>query len=376
MTVLQDDRAALSAGPEDALLARARDRKPVLSARLVAWQKQEGRHHLPWQQGREPYRVWLSEIMLQQTQVSTVMGYFQRFLQRFPDVHALAAAPLDDVLALWSGLGYYSRARNLHRCAQVVVTEHGGVFPGRADVLSTLPGIGPSTAAAIAAFCFSERVSIMDGNVRRVLSRVLGWGQDLSVKAHERSLSAAAEVVLPVHGGDMPSYTQGLMDLGATLCTLRKPACLTCPWSDLCVAREEGRPEVYPVKSRKLKRSQRDHIWLWLTRGDAVWLEQMPDKGVWAGLWTLPLIPDDAAMTELVGPSWSAQLERLPRIKHVLTHLDWWLTPVRLHVPEQGPSVQSLVERLHAVNLSGRWVPLADLSNWGLPAPLRRLLQG
>jgi A/G-specific adenine glycosylase len=255
-----------------ALLARATQLHPDLPARLVAWQRAQGRHHLPWQQTRDPYRVWLSEIMLQQTQVSTVLGYYERFLARFPSVVDLANADLDDVLTLWSGLGYYSRARNLHRCAQAVRDVHGGRFPGNASELEQLPGIGPSTAAAIAAFCFGERISIMDGNVRRVLSRVLGWEGDLSVRAHERALTDAAQRLVPDRSDDMVSYTQGLMDLGATLCTPRKPACLTCPWSDLCEGRRSGEPERLPVKTKKLKRSQRESWCLWLQQGDAVWL--------------------------------------------------------------------------------------------------------
>jgi A/G-specific adenine glycosylase len=172
----------------------------TLARRLIDWQRQHGRHTLPWQQTRDPYRVWLSEIMLQQTQVSTVLGYYERFLARFPDVQALAAAPLDEVLALWAGLGYYSRARNLHRCAQAVVQDWGGVFPSTAAQLATLPGIGRSTSAAVAAFCFGERVAILDGNVKRVLSRVLGFGEDLAQTAAERRLWDIAEAQLPPAG--------------------------------------------------------------------------------------------------------------------------------------------------------------------------------
>lgn len=368
----------------------AQQRQPVLAERLVAWQHREGRHHLPWQQTRDPYRVWLSEIMLQQTQVSTVLGYYERFLQRFPAVADLAAAPLDEVLAMWSGLGYYSRARNLHRCAQAVVSDHGGSFPGNAATLQTLPGIGPSTAAAVAAFCFGQRISIMDGNVKRVLARVLGWEADLSVAAHERALWQAAQAVLPERTEDMPSYTQGLMDLGATLCTPRKPACLTCPWSELCVARTTDEPERLPVKTRKLKRSTREHWWLWLVRqapdGEQVWLEQLPDTGVWAGLWTLPLLDDEASMSALLGEPLAEALELQPRLKHVLTHLDWWLHPRRLVLGEaQAAALTPTLQARHAaagtraassiVTQQGRWIPVADLAAWGLPAPVRKLLQ-
>jgi A/G-specific adenine glycosylase len=200
---------------------------PGLAARIIRWQRQHGRHGLPWQGTRDPYRVWLSEVMLQQTQVATVIDYYTRFVQRFPSVDTLAAAPLDDVLALWSGLGYYSRARNLHRCAQTVVQVHGGAFPAHSAVLATLPGIGRSTAAAIAAFCFGERAAILDGNVKRVLTRALGFDEDLASAPAQHRLWVEAEALLP--RCDVDVYTQGLMDLGATLCTQRRPACPLCP---------------------------------------------------------------------------------------------------------------------------------------------------
>ena len=213
----------MSLSDPDLLLQRAQRVSPDLAERLVAWQHQDGRHHLPWQRVREPYRVWLSEIMLQQTQVTTVLGYFARFLDRFPDVQALAAAPLDDVLTLWAGLGYYSRARNLHRCAQIVVHQYGGEFPRTVDELAALPGIGRSTAGAIAAFCFGARAPILDANVRRVLTRVLGFGADLAEAKNERALWQQAEALLPRQdlSHAMPRYTQGLMDLGAGICLPR-----------------------------------------------------------------------------------------------------------------------------------------------------------
>ncbi|MEY2684706.1 MAG: A/G-specific adenine glycosylase, partial [Pseudomonadota bacterium] len=213
----------------------------VFFERLVDWQRQHGRHGLPWQGSRDPYRVWLSEVMLQQTQVTTVLDYYPRFLARFPSVQALAAAPFDEVLALWSGLGYYSRARNLHRCAQAVVAQ-GGVFPGSAAGLQALPGIGPSTAAAIAAFCWGERVSILDGNVKRVLSRLLGFAGDMADARQVQVLWGHAQALVPdqVTPGEMVAYTQGLMDLGASLCARRQPQCLLCPAQAICVAQRDG----------------------------------------------------------------------------------------------------------------------------------------
>ncbi|MEY4734334.1 MAG: A/G-specific adenine glycosylase, partial [Pseudomonadota bacterium] len=230
---------------------------------MVDWQRQYGRQSLPWQNTRDPYRVWLSEIMLQQTQVSTVLDYFARFLERFPDVAALAAAEQDDVLALWSGLGYYSRARNMHRCAQDVMARFGGAFPQDAQALQTLPGIGRSTAAAIAAFCFHERVAILDGNVKRVLSRVLGYGDDLAVAKNEKRLWDIAQELLPGKSVDMPRYTQSLMDLGATVCLSRKVQCEACPVAAMCQAKAQGEPLAYPVKTRKLKRSSATLWLLW-----------------------------------------------------------------------------------------------------------------
>ena len=225
--------------------------------RLVDWQRRHGRSGLPWQGTRDPYRVWLSEIMLQQTRVATVLAYYPRFLERFPDLHALAEAQQEEVLALWSGLGYYSRARNLHRCAQVVIEQWGGAFPRRAEQLQTLPGIGRSTAAAIAAFCFGERISILDGNVKRVLSRLLAFEGDLAVAAQERRLWDLAQGLLPPAPSteEMVAWTQGLMDLGAGLCARSKPGCAACPGAELCLARAQNRTAEFPVRTRKLKRS-------------------------------------------------------------------------------------------------------------------------
>lgn len=358
------------------LLSRATQLHPDLPDRLVAWQRTQGRHHLPWQQTRDPYRVWLSEIMLQQTQVSTVLGYYERFLSRFASVVDLANAELDEVLTLWSGLGYYSRARNLHRCAQAVRDTHSGCFPDSASGLQQLPGIGPSTAAAIAAFCFGERISIMDGNVRRVLSRVLGWEGDLSVRLHERALTEAAQALVPGRSGDMVAYTQGLMDLGATLCTPRKPACLTCPWSDLCEGRKQGEPERLPIKTKKLKRSQRENWCLWLQQDEAVWLVQRPHTGIWSGLWTLPMFASEADLRA----AWPHPAEVQPPVTHVLTHLDWRLHLARAQVDmtHEG-ALSGVMSRVSEPRLGeGQWVSLAALERGekALPKPFQRWLMG
>lgn len=341
-----------------------------IATRVVRWQETHGRNHLPWQQTRDPYRVWLSEIMLQQTQVSTVLGYYAQFLERFPDVRALADAPQDDVMALWSGLGYYSRARNLHRCARVVVNDHGGIFPSSAEVLATLPGIGRSTAGAIAAFCFSERTPILDANVRRVLTRVLGFGADLAQARNERALWDHAQALLPTTDIEaaMPRYTQGLMDLGAGLCLPRNPDCGGCPLQEGCIARLEGRPENYPVRTRKLNR--RAESWWLLVLQDAgarVWLSRRPAAGIWAGLYCVPVFgqqTDLIAFVNAIAPANGHTLDEQPPFVHVLTHRDLHLHPVIAQgfpgtvLPDEG----------------GGWFAFEEAASLGLPAPIRKLL--
>jgi A/G-specific adenine glycosylase len=342
----------------------------AFAPRVIDWQRRHGRHGLPWQHTRDPYRVWLSEIMLQQTQVAAVLGYYARFLERFPDVATLAAAPLDDVLAAWSGLGYYSRARNLHTCARAVVQTHGGRFPASSAELQALPGIGRSTAAAIAAFCFGERVAILDGNVKRVLTRVLGFDGDLAEAAQERLLWTQATTLLPDTG--IEAYTQGLMDLGATLCLARSPSCLLCPVHELCVAARHGTQADYPVKTRKLKRGTREHVWLWLVWREQIWLVQRPDRGVWAGLWSLPEF-DSAAAFEHHAAQWPGNAEPLPTFTHVLTHLDWTLHPLRWTLPTRTAAAR--VADLVAAWPSGRWFGRDAALAAGLPAPLRKLIE-
>lgn len=345
----------------------------AFSTHLVTWQRTHGRSSLPWQNTRDPYRVWLSEIMLQQTQVSTVLGYYARFLERLPTVQSLAEAESDAVLGLWSGLGYYSRARNLHRCAQEVMTLHGGAFPATAEVLQTLPGIGPSTAAAIASFCFEERAAILDGNVKRVLTRLLAFGSDLSQAKSERDLWSMARELLPA-AQEMPAYTQGLMDLGATLCTRRKPQCLICPVQRLCLAHQGGQAEDFPVKTRKLKRTAQA---LWLLRAErsadgAVWLERRPSSGIWGGLHCLPVFEDEAALLQALPPRSREAVVHGAGFVHVLTHKDLHLKPVkaRLSENEQPGWANEAVEP----GVSGWFLP-AEWSVLGLPAPVRKLLE-
>jgi len=345
------------------------DRPPAFGDRIVAWQRVHGRNTLPWQNTRDPYRVWLSEVMLQQTQVATVLGYYERFLQRFPDVVALANASIDDVFALWSGLGYYSRARNLHRCAQVVAMDHGGRFPQTSAELMELPGIGRSTAAAIAAFCFDERVAIFDGNVKRVLARLLAFEGDLGEARPQRELWDRATDLLPAD--DVGRYTQGLMDLGATVCLARSPHCLLCPAADLCVAARTGAVDRYPVKVRRLRRGTREHVWLWLSWQDRLWLTRRPEQGVWAGLWSLPELPSEAELDALTS-DWPGQLELLPSFTHVLTHLDWTLHPRRWIVPAR--TSQARVDAMTDRWADGQWFTRAEALALGLPAPLRKLL--
>ncbi|MGQ3054322.1 MAG: A/G-specific adenine glycosylase [Roseateles sp.] len=325
---------------------------------VVAWQRRHGRNTLPWQNTRDPYRVWLSEVMLQQTQVVTVLGYYERFLARWPKVTDLAAASLDEVLAQWAGLGYYSRARNLHACARAVAELHGGEFPRTAAGLQTLPGIGRSTAAAIAAFCFGERVAILDGNVKRVLSRVLAFRGDLASSVAEKKLWDHATALLPER--DVDRYTQGLMDLGATVCSARSPNCLLCPVQPLCHGQQEGDPTRYPVKTRKLKRGRRENWWLWLEKsGGQVLLQQRPATGVWAGLWTLPMFDDEASARAALP---AASLETLPRIQHALTHFDWVLHTLRT----TGAATDTP---------AGTWVARENLADYALPAPLKKLIE-
>lgn len=340
---------------------------------LIDWQRHSGRTGLPWQHTRDPYRVWLSEVMLQQTQVSTVLSYFPRFIRAFPDVQALASASSDEVMALWAGLGYYSRARNLHRCAQIVVEQHGGRFPDSALGLQSLPGIGASTAAAIAAFCHGERVSIVDGNVRRVLSRLLAFDHDLAQTRSQRVLWDLAQALLPPRPTheDMIAYTQGLMDLGATVCQRSRPQCERCPVQLLCRARSAGQESRYPVKS-KAPRRRHESWWLLLLRSRSaehpgrVWLVRRPAPGIWAGLFCPPVFDSETALMDALPVHLRVHLLPLEPVAHSLTHRELRLHPMLLELSSQV-CLPEMSE--------GQWVEDATLEEHGLPSPVRLLMR-
>lgn len=349
----------------------------TFSKRLIAWQLENGRHNLPWQKTQDPYCVWLSEVMLQQTQVTTVIEYYAKFLERFPSVADLANAQLDDVLALWSGLGYYSRARNLFRCAQIVMQEYGGVFPRQAAELVKLPGIGPSTAAAIAAFCYNERISILDGNVKRVLARVFAYGQDSALASAQRELWTLAQQCLPTkaylrnYPQAMSSYTQGLMDLGAMVCLPRKVQCDICPMQPICEGCQQGQALNYPVKKQKIKRSRRSSYLLWLVSPLGVWLAPRAKEGIWGGLYSFPVLDTQPDLDAAVATLNSAHVDVFPVFKHVLTHLDWMLKPCQVSISaKEAAALPSTFK-----TWGGRWFKSDEWKALGLPAPVRKLLE-
>ncbi len=309
----------------------------TFSGRLVAWQRAHGRHDLPWQGTRDPYRVWLSEVMLQQTQVATVIPYYERFLARFPDVYALARASQEEVLRLWSGLGYYARGRNLH-CAAREIAKNG--FPDSAETLQRLPGVGRSTAAAIAVFAFGERAAILDGNVKRVLARCFG------IEAEEQ-LWERAEAELPRR--DIEAYTQGLMDLGATLCTRLAPACERCPVVASCVAHRRGWQARLPARRARAPLPQRSVIWLVQRCDDRVLVERRPSPGLWGGLWCFPEGKKRAGDRPLAA------------IEHGFTHFRLRIRPMARTVPWRDSGKRQ------------RWMTLRALERAAIPAPVRIL---
>jgi A/G-specific adenine glycosylase len=345
----------------------------AFAARLLRWFDRHGRHDLPWQHPREAYRVWISEVMLQQTQVSTVIPYFERFLSRFPDVHALAGAPLDEVLRHWAGLGYYARARNLHRAAQAIVDRHGGAFPADLEAVQSLPGIGRSTAGAILAQAHGQRHAILDGNVRRVIARhagIGGWPGQPRVQAR---LWEVAESHLPYTR--LADYTQALMDLGNAVCRARAPRCEACPVSGDCIARREDRvhelPGPRPARARPHRRS---HVLLVVNARGELLVQRRPPSGIWGGLWCPPLVAEGESLDAACDRA-GADLRTatpLPPVHHAFTHFDLELQPLRV---EARATTVALAD-LDADALA--WIKLSTPASWpGLPAPIRkRLLEG
>jgi A/G-specific adenine glycosylase len=337
-----------------------------LAAKLLPWFDAHGRHDLPWQADPTPYRVWVSEVMLQQTQVETVKSYFERFMGRFPDVAALAAAPQDEVMRLWSGLGYYARARNLHRAAAEIVAKHGGELPESLEALVALPGIGRSTAGAILALARGQRHAILDGNVKRVLARVFMVEDAAESSAGLRKLWALSEAVTPA--ARAAAYTQAIMDLGATVCTRANPACGRCPLSDGCGAFAAGRTgEIPAARRRAARRSKRTHM-LFVLSGGCVLLERRPPQGIWGGLWAPTEFADEAALVAFVAERFrgAAPIRELGTVRHAFTHFDLDIEP---KVVELGAG-QGL-----AAEGEMRWQALASIEAIGLPAPVARLLE-
>lgn len=344
-------------------------RDPSFSAAVIDWQRQHGRHALPWQNTRDAYKIWLSEIMLQQTQVAAVQGYYARFLERCPTVQSLAEASSEEVMQLWSGLGYYTRARNLHACAKRVVAEYGGQFPTDPALLADLPGIGRSTAAAISAFAYGTRAAILDGNVKRVFARVFGVEQYPGIKPVEDALWRRAEALLPDAG--IERYTQGLMDLGATLCTRANPACERCPLRARCVAYATGRTAELPVRKPSKTTPEKRAAMLVVLDAGQVLLEQRADSGIWGGLLSLPEVDGHAAIeVALPDPLSSAQrfgavdtIDTLLPLTHGFTHYKLHIHPRQVQLSARSAPVDGFV-----------WWDLDKIGAAPLPAPVKKLL--
>ena len=343
---------------------------------LVAWHADSGRHDLPWQKDRTPYRVWISEIMLQQTQVSTVIPYFERFMHRFPDVTALADAPIDEVLHLWTGLGYYARARNLHAAAKRIRDEFGGRFPRDFEAVTSLPGIGRSTAGAILSLALDQRHAILDGNVKRVLARVFGIEGSPAERRVEQQLWQLAEACTPSQGSAI--YTQAIMDLGATVCTRRRPICALCPLAPGCVARHTGRQHEIPAPKARKPRSLRrvERCWLLLAENSdgAVFLERRPERGIWGGLWCPPEFKSESACFAYARNHFHLQRDQVPErlgsVAHAFTHFDLEIFPVRV----KGCVPTAVMESQQSLWYNARHPEGA--ARVGLPAPIKELLDG
>lgn len=343
---------------------------PMIQAQQFAqqvldWYQRFGRKTLPWQQEKTPYKVWLSEVMLQQTQVATVIPYFQRFMARFPTVTALAEAPLDEVLHLWTGLGYYARARNLHKAAQQVASLHGGTFPQTFDEVADLPGVGRSTAGAILSLSLGQHFPILDGNVKRVLARcyaVDGWPAKKEV---EKKLWSISEQVTPAEG--VSQFNQAMMDLGAMVCTRSKPKCEICPVNIHCVAYANGSWAKYPGKKPKQTLPERTGWFLLMQRGDGVWLEQRPPVGLWGGLFCFPQFAREEELRQWLTARGLAagKLNQMTAFRHTFSHFHLDIVPMWLELPSAGGAMD---------DGAGLWYNLAQPPSVGLAAPVERLL--
>jgi A/G-specific adenine glycosylase len=335
---------------------------------LLEWHERHGRHDLPWQHDRTPYRVWVSEIMLQQTQVSTVIPYYQRFMERFPTVTALADAPIDDVLHLWAGLGYYARGRNLHRAAVTIRDEFHGEFPREFDQVAGLPGIGRSTAGAILSLSLDQRFPILDGNVKRVLSRYYGVDGDPADRATIQVLWRLADESTP--DTQVSTYTQAIMDLGATVCTRRKPLCAYCPLSADCYARRTSRQDQLPAPraAKAARRSRHVYMLVAMREDESVFLERRPEAGIWGGLWCLPEFETESAAISFAQHSLARSrkpLQSLGKVEHAFTHFDLVITPLLADCA--GPA--GVMDDARSV-----WYKLREPARIGLPAPIKTLL--
>jgi A/G-specific adenine glycosylase len=336
------------------------------SSRLIAWQKIHGRHDLPWQNTQDPYAIWVSEIMLQQTQVAAVIAYYARFMARFPNIATLAQASQEEVLQHWSGLGYYSRARNLHNAAQTIMDEFDGEFPEDFEKIQTLSGIGRSTAAAIASFAFQQNQTILDGNVKRVLARhflIEGWTGSPKI---EKALWALAETLVPDQ--EMIAYTQGLMDLGATICTRSKPKCELCPLNVHCMALAKNQTKALPTPKPRKAIPQKQTTMLLLLNGNEVMLEKRPPNGIWGGLWSLPEISMQEIPSEVAMQRFGLEVESdepLPSILHTFTHFKLEILPQPLQVIHRS---------LQAIRPNTIWLNIEDAIGAALPTPVRNIL--
>jgi len=343
---------------------------------LLKWFDKHGRFNLPWQQNINPYRVWISEIMLQQTQVDTVIPYFERFMMRFPKVEMLAQADIDEVLHLWTGLGYYARARNLHKCAQAVVDNFDGQFPCQLDELISLPGIGPSTAAAISSIAFEQADAILDGNVKRVLTRFLaieGWPGKREI---ENTLWQYARAFMPKKR--CRDYTQAIMDLGATLCTRSKPDCQNCPMQAVCEAFEQGDPTRYPSsKPKKAKPVKHCQMLLIYNQQSELALHQRPPSGIWGGLWSLPELDMEESAEDYVERVYGPvdKTEELEQVKHVFSHYTLMIQPKAIWLSaEQAPNTSAASEIMESQ--PQLWYNPHFPQELGLAAPVKKLIHG